>query len=114
MEAFRLGRLRRAREILKVLKGGRRVETKFFILYWQVGEGCRARAAFVAGKDVGKAVARNRARRLLREALRGFLPLLPCPLDMVLVASPRTATASLWTIREAMGEALRAAGLVYM
>ena len=45
-----------------------------------------ARAAWVAGRRVGGAVARNRARRLLREAWRALAPRVPEDLDVVLVA----------------------------
>jgi len=114
VETHSLGRLRRTKEILRVLKEGKRLKGRFFILYWRGGEGCRTRAAFVAGREVGKAVARNRARRLLREALRGLLPLLSRPIEVVLVASPEAASASFHKVREELEEALKAAGLVGM
>ena len=44
------------------------------------------RFGFVAGKKVGKATARNRAKRLLREAVRPRLPLLVPGWDLILIA----------------------------
>jgi ribonuclease P protein component len=46
----------------------------------------RARAAFVARRTVGGAVARNRARRLLREAWRCLADRLKDGHDLVLMA----------------------------
>jgi ribonuclease P protein component len=46
----------------------------------------RSRAAWVAGRQVGGAVARNRARRLLREAWRQLWPRTTDGHDVVLVA----------------------------
>ena len=45
-----------------------------------------SRAAWVTGKRVGGAVARNRARRLLREAWRALWPNVQEGHDLVLVA----------------------------
>lgn len=59
---------------------------------------------FVAGKRLGGAVVRNRAKRVLRATLqRGGGPW--SGWDLALVASPLTATAS----AEDLDEALRAA-----
>jgi ribonuclease P protein component len=44
------------------------------------------RCGFIAGKKVGGAVERNRARRLLREALRARLPRIKPGMDLVLIA----------------------------
>ena len=45
-----------------------------------------ARPAFVAGRRIGGAVVRNRARRVLREAWRGLAPLVPADIHVVVVA----------------------------
>ena len=45
-----------------------------------------ARLGVVTGKSVGNAVARNRARRLMRESFRLHQHDLPGPFDLVLVA----------------------------
>lgn len=57
------------------------------VLYLLPGKG-RTRTAFVCGRRVGGAVARNRARRLLREAWRDVSPRVQSGLDVVFVARP--------------------------
>jgi ribonuclease P protein component len=53
--------------------------------------GLTARLGVVTGKKVGNAVARNRARRLLRESFRLHQRELAGPVDLVLVARPSIA-----------------------
>ena len=76
--------LRRA-EISAVLDGGRRRAGSRVILYVAPGAP-GARPAFVAGRRIGGAVQRNRARRILREAWRSLAPLVPRESHVVVVA----------------------------
>ena len=70
-----------------------------------------ARAGLVVSRKVGGAVARNRAKRLLREALRLEGRELPEGLDLVVVARPSVAGASYREIAGDIRELLSAAGL---
>ena len=70
-----------------------------------------ARAGLVVSRKVGGAVARNRAKRLLREALRLEGRQLPEGIDLVVVARPSVAGASYREIAGDIRELLRAAGL---
>ena len=51
------------------------------------------RIGVVAGRVVGNAVRRNRAKRLLREAIRPYLMLIPPGWDILLIARQPLATA---------------------
>ena len=51
------------------------------------GETRASRWGFITSKRVGNAVKRNRARRLLREAVRALMPVVVEGWDVVLVAS---------------------------
>jgi len=64
------------------------------------------RFGFVAGKKVGGAVSRNRARRLIREAVRKRLPLLKPGYDLVWVARSSIVGADFGTVERAVEEAL--------
>jgi ribonuclease P protein component len=70
-----------------------------------------ARAGLVVSRKVGGAVARNRATRLLREALRLEGRDLPEGLDLVVVARPSVAGASYHQVAGDLRDVLGAAGL---
>jgi ribonuclease P protein component len=71
-----------------------------------------ARAAWVTGRRVGGAVARNRARRLLREAWRALAPGVEEGHDVVLVARGPVGRARAPELTEEIEELLRRAGLI--
>jgi ribonuclease P protein component len=65
----RVARLRDGGAIDRVFRQGRRVERPAFALVWIGAPGART-VAITAGRRLGGSVARNRARRRLREAYR--------------------------------------------
>ena len=71
-----------------------------------------SRAAFVASRKVGGAVARNRARRVLREAWRALAPRFQEGHRVVLVARPEIAGARTPELIEEIGEVLTRAGVI--
>ncbi len=70
------------------------------------------RFAFVAGRRIGNAVRRNRARRRLREALRGMLPEIREGADVVLAARDDTPEIDFLTLKQAIRGALASEGLL--
>ena len=62
----------------------------------------RVKVGVTAGRTVGTAVYRNRAKRLLREAMRSLLPNIAPRLDLILIARPGLASASLEETRQAL------------
>jgi ribonuclease P protein component len=89
-------RLKRRREFLAVAATGRRWVTPAFVLQVgprAAGEDPEIGLGFTASRRVGKAVARNRARRRLAEAARKVLPGAAEPgYNYVLVARPVVLT----------------------
>lgn len=71
----KLARLTKRPEYLAVARTQRKWVTPSFILQAKSGESdSPPRAGFTTSKKVGNAVARNRARRRLKEATRAILP----------------------------------------
>jgi ribonuclease P protein component len=62
----------------------------------------RVKIGVAAGRTVGIAVHRNRAKRLLREAMRSLIPSISSNLDLVLIARPGLVTATLEETRHAL------------
>lgn len=69
------------------------------------------RYGFVTGKRLGKAVVRNRARRLLRAAVQQLHPHLKTGFDVVLIAKPALVEQPFHDVKRIVSELLRQAGL---
>lgn len=65
---------------------GKCVATRTAVLYVQKNGSCRNRIGLTCGKTVGKAFARNRAKRLMRESYRILSPKLKNGYDIVIIA----------------------------
>lgn len=72
----------------------------------------RTRVGLIAGRAVGNAVTRNRAKRKLREAVRAMQPSVPPGWDVVLIARTPLLSSGHEEVIEALRTLLRRAGLV--
>jgi len=70
------------------------------------------RIGVVAGRVVGKAVQRNRAKRLLRQAIQPYLTLIPPGWDIILIARRPLAEAALQRVQDALAILLRRSKLL--
>lgn len=70
------------------------------------------RYGITTGKKIGKAVARNRSRRLIREAYRMLSPEITAGVDLVFVARGATVDSTMPKVEKAMRELLRQAGIL--
>jgi ribonuclease P protein component len=105
-------RLTRSDEFKRVRQSGKSYAHPLVVLVVQAAELPRMKIGITAGRTVGNAVYRNRAKRLLREAMRPTLKDLPAGWDLILIARPGMASATLDDTRMALASLLRRAGLI--
>lgn len=67
------------------------------------------RVAFIAGKKIGSAVKRSRAKRLLRESAKDCLPV--SHHDIIVIATHKTPYASLNEVKRSLIQVLDKAGI---
>ena len=102
-------RLTRSTDFKRVRRTGKSYAHPFVVLVVQASEAPRVRVGVTAGRSVGGAVQRNRAKRLLREAMRPLLPILLPGWDLILIARPALLSKSLQDIRQVLTSLLRRA-----
>ncbi len=105
-------RLRRSRDFRRVWDEGRSWAHPLFIVWAAPHERYEPRIGIIASRKVGKAVQRNRARRLLREAARLLYPQVAAGWDIVLVARAPIVRAKGEEVKSAMRSLFREAGLL--
>ena len=84
----------------------------FIVLVALPNEGHVSRFGFSAGRSVGKAVQRNRAKRLMREAMRSVRESFAPGWDVVVIARRPLADASYWEARRILLGLLKRADLL--
>lgn len=105
--------IKSTREIDSIFRESRRVSTSLLtalIKDTPEGRGQAGRVAFVAGKRIGNAVIRNRARRVTREAVRRVGVLWEHK-DVALIANARTGAASPAELDYALQSIIRRSGI---
>ena len=107
-----MGTIKSSREIDQVFRESRRAAHPLLIALvapTPEGRGPEGRVAFVAGKRLGGAVVRNRCKRVMRAAVRrAHGPW--AGRDVLLIARPRTASASPSSLDAALLGVLTRAG----
>ncbi|GIX07204.1 MAG: hypothetical protein KatS3mg115_1607 [Candidatus Poribacteria bacterium] len=95
--------LKRRQEFERVLAQGRRRSDGVFVVYGlrrPGGAADRWRLGISVSKAVGKAVRRNRVRRLIREALRLSSERIADGWDLVVIARPAAVTLKCQQVQE--------------
>ena len=107
-------RLSRSEDFKRVRRTGKSYAHPLVVLVAQASEkpSHPIRIGVAAGKAAGTAVQRNRAKRLLREAMRPLLPSLASGWDLILIARPALVTATLKDTRLALTSLLQRAQLL--
>jgi ribonuclease P protein component len=108
-------RLTRSEDFKRVRRSGKSYAHPLVVLIAlkaEKSEQPRVRVGVAAGRTVGTAVTRNRTKRLLREAMRTQIPNIASDLDLILIARPGLASASLDDTRQALLNLLQRAQIL--
>ncbi|MBM3470470.1 MAG: ribonuclease P protein component [Armatimonadetes bacterium] len=106
-----IGRLSREEDFRRVYREGSRCTTALLVLHARPNGTERVRLGLVVSRRFGGAVARNRIRRRLREAVRAEQSRIRAGADMVVVPRRAAAAARYADLRGAVGIALDRAGM---
>jgi ribonuclease P protein component len=105
-------RLTRSDDFKRVRRNGKSYAHPLVVLVAQASQHPGTHIGVTAGRPVGNAIHRNRAKRLLREAMRPLLPDLASGWDLILIARVGMVGVSLEDTRLALATLLRRAGLI--
>jgi ribonuclease P protein component len=105
-------RLGQSRQFQRVRREGQSWAHPLLVLITLRNELPYSRFGFLVSKRIGRAVARNRVKRLMREAARARLSDIPPGWDIILIARAAIAEADLERIKLALDSLLQRAGLL--
>jgi ribonuclease P protein component len=109
---IRLARLRTRGDFERVRRDGKAWSHRLLVLVACPNELGATRVGVAAGKKLGNAVVRNRAKRLMREAVRQRAPKLASGWDLILIGRAAIVPVKLADVADALDWLLRQAGLV--
>ena len=78
--------LRRKDDFNSIYKKGKSIGERYVVLFYRKNHLSYNRTAFLASKKVGNSVARNRARRLMKENYRFLKDKIPVGYDLIFIA----------------------------
>ena len=105
-------RLTRTTDFKRVRRSGKSYAHPLVVLYVAVSNLAHPRIGIAAGKTVGKAVQRNRVKRLLRAVMHDLLPLIVPGHDIIVIARASLVQASFPEISEALKQLCMRADLL--
>jgi ribonuclease P protein component len=105
-------RLTSSTEFRRVRREGKSYAHPLSILITCANGRAISRFGITASKSIGNAVRRNKAKRLLREALRGLMPSISDGWDVILIARSKLLDADWQQIQTAISSLLRRADLL--
>jgi ribonuclease P protein component len=105
-------RLTKSADFKRVRRLGKAYPQPLIVLVALPNELLYSRFAVVAGRSVGNAVKRNRAKRVMREVLNKLLPDISSGWDLILIARQPISAASFSQIQEAVRVVFQRSGLI--
>jgi ribonuclease P protein component len=105
-------RLTRSQDLKRVRQAGKSYAHPLVVLYVVAAERPGIRIGVSAGRGLGNAVRRNRAKRLLRAAVSDLLPHLVPGFDLLLIARAPLPASNFLQTRQALAALFARAGLL--
>ncbi|GAB4574980.1 MAG: ribonuclease P protein component [Anaerolineae bacterium] len=105
-------RLRRNEDFQRLRSEGRKVAHPLLVMVVAPNQCAHNRYGVIASRRLGNAVARNRAKRRIREAIRHWHPHIPPGHDLLFIARHPVLTCAYPALVDAIGILLRRANLV--
>jgi len=96
----------------RIYSRGKSVVTPQIVIYIFKNRLNKKRIGITTGKKIGNAVKRNRARRIIREAVRLLLPDMKEGFDLILVARGKTPFLKSTDIKECLLREFKKAGIL--
>ena len=100
------------RDYRRIYSRGKSFVTPQIVIYIFKNKLAKKRVGITTGKKIGNAVKRNRARRIIREAIRELLPSIKPGFDLILVARGKTPYLKSTDIKECLLKELTKANLL--
>jgi ribonuclease P protein component len=97
-------RINHPQDFRRVMKLGKRLQSKNFTLFIRENEAGFHRLGMVVKKEIGPATYRNRIKRYLREFFRLNKPQIRGSLDMVILAKKGCALSRYGEVEEELGK----------
>ena len=104
--------LRKKKDFNVIYKKGRSIGDKYVVLFLKKNNLDYNRKSFLASKKVGNAVARNRARRLMKESYRELERNLGKGYDFIWIARNTIIGKKCADVNKSMDSALKKTGLI--
>ena len=105
-------RLTKSRDFLRVRRYGKSHANPLIVLIASPNQRGGTRVGIVAGKTVGKAVQRNRSKRMIRAVIQDLLPKVAPGWDIILIARKPMADGTYQQTETALEELLLRAKLI--
>ena len=105
-------RLTQSTDFKRVRRDGKSYAHPLFVLIAMPAEGEVTRVGVTAGRSLGGAVRRNRAKRLIREAIRPYLPKLKPGWKVIIIARSSLLEADFSEIKNSLHQLLLKVDLV--
>ena len=112
MRVKRNFRLTRSTDFKRVRNAGKSYAHPLLVLVASPATETSLKVGVTAGRSVGGAIQRNRAKRLLREAMRLLLPKIRPGWDLILIARQPLPTATYDQVQATLSQLIRRANLL--